>query len=254
MHNNRNITIIKPKYNFTKRRKSRMKRSLLLLVFLLLTPITHAMSDVAAAAEYAQSDLKILYRLQGERYMYKKWRQYKKGVIQMIKKDPRNVNTNGEYNHCGDKYSYISIDTPLYLSVEYPDVDFTAYLLKLGANPNIPSWTGASPLYSTIQYIHWNLEMNDLYKAHKGKQILKLLIAYNANPDLVHKNRESPRELAYPSIRLLIEQAEHEKFLKECLLLMPCITKEPARIVAGYLNISSEFAQKTTGKKSCLVQ
>jgi len=205
-----------------------MKKLSLFILLLHIMPITHAMSNTSETSQQ-ESTSNLLETLQSLHGDYNRENR-KEVTVQLIKEHSSNVDAIG-YD---DK-------TPLYESILFCDIPFAHYLLQHNADVN-KEINYHTPLYHNV----WMLDFDMKYehaseKNEHRKKIIKLLIFYNANPDLPVGN--SPRSIANPEIQALIMQAEREKEVKEYVFVAAHITKDPGFIVASYLH--NKFQQPT---------
>lgn len=218
-----------------------MKKLLLFALFLQISLVTHAMNynaytaNVAIAAE-SLSDLKTLRSLNGDH----NWPQRKKLIKLIIKKNPQNIDVAG-YNK----------QTPLHECVSLSDIPFALYLFHHNANANHTNLIDQSmleidktPLYLSVKNLDLNIQHAQCVGISREqidlqKQMLKLLIINDADPDYRIIFDESPRNIASPKTQLLIKQAEREKQIREYVPLYPFITSHLpfnlTNIVTGYL-------------------
>jgi|GEM_PF-2746793 len=208
-----------------------MKKLSLFILLLHITPITRAMSNATEVSQQESTDnlLKELRSLRGDHN-----RENRKRIMpQLIKKDPSNV----------DAIIYDD-RTPLYESILFRDTPFARYLLQHNADVNKKIDTHA-PLYHNVRMLNLSMKFDDPISFSKEieqqKKIIKLLMFYNANPDL--PIGKSPRSIANAEIQALIKQAEREKKVREYILVVAHITKDPGFIVASYLH--NKFKQAT---------
>ena len=101
--------------------------------------------------------------------------------------------------NAGSRSGYIG-DTPLAFAVRYGQVGAVRLLLEAGADANHPGANGETPL------------RNAFYGESNGVEIVRLLLAHGADPDIKDRQGRTVRELSYvrgdPGIRAAIERAK----------------------------------------------
>lgn len=205
------------------------------MLLLSIMPLCHGMNRACIMFKpTAADDLETLRNLRG----LDVWPKRKKLIMKMIKNDPRNVDIESR------KYDK---DTPLHESITHHDAPFVLYLSQYNLTIEKMNSHNITPLYNVIEKLNYATEhpsLDDISKQPHLLCILKLLIIKGANPDYEMPFKlnnfdivnATPRRKANPEVRLFIEQVEQEKTIREYLLVAQRITKEPAKIVAGYLN------------------
>ena len=86
---------------------------------------------------------------------------------------------NGSDINYQDRIGY----TALHFTGQNKLIEIAEYLLKNGANPNIQDIHGNSPLWTAI------------FNSMNEKRVVRLLLNYGANLDIVNKYDKSPRDL-----------------------------------------------------------